>query len=297
MTDPRVPLVVVSGYLGAGKTTLINRLLTEEHGLRLLVLVNDFGAINIDAGLIADAGGDTIALSNGCVCCTMGADLFMALGDALDRHPRPDALVVEASGIADPGRIAEVARSEPDLAYSGIVTVVDPDMFPALARDDMIGPQVRQQVETADLVFVRSAGGSGSESSGLIADLTRAPIMEVGGDKELAPLLFGLEPASVAALSGQSHPAYVVWHASSGTVASRAALDLGLAERPHGLFRLKGTVECRDGTIWEVQVVGPRAVVKRARGGGPTTLVGLGPAASIRHQQIAEWWELVTQED
>ncbi|MFT7136469.1 MAG: G3E family GTPase, partial [Akkermansiaceae bacterium] len=74
---PRLPLTVISGYLGAGKTTLINRLLAEDHGLKLMVMVNDFGAINIDAELIAEAGEDTMTLTNGCVCCTMGNDLFM----------------------------------------------------------------------------------------------------------------------------------------------------------------------------------------------------------------------------
>ncbi|MDG1421802.1 MAG: GTP-binding protein, partial [Tateyamaria sp.] len=86
------PLTVIGGYLGAGKTTLINRLLAENHGLRLLVLVNDFGAINIDASLIETAEDDMIALSNGCVCCTMGADLFLAIGDILDRDQLPDHL-------------------------------------------------------------------------------------------------------------------------------------------------------------------------------------------------------------
>ena len=116
---PRLPLTVVSGYLGAGKTSLINRLLSEEHGLRLLVMVNDFGAINIDADLLAEAGEDTMTLTNGCVCCTMGADLYMAIGDVLDRDTRPDHLVIEASGIADPARIAQVAMAQPDLVYGG----------------------------------------------------------------------------------------------------------------------------------------------------------------------------------
>ena len=86
---PRLPLTVIGGYLGAGKTTLLNRLLSEPHGQKIMVMVNDFGAINIDAALIERADGDTLSLTNGCVCCTMGNDLFMALGDALDRAVKP----------------------------------------------------------------------------------------------------------------------------------------------------------------------------------------------------------------
>ena len=70
MSLPRLPLTVVGGYLGAGKTTLINRLLREDHGQRVLVMVNDFGAINIDADLLVSADGDTMTLTNGCVCCS-----------------------------------------------------------------------------------------------------------------------------------------------------------------------------------------------------------------------------------
>ena len=78
-----LPLTVIGGYLGAGKTTLINRVLAGDHGLRLMVMVNDFGAINIDAELLASATEDRMELTNGCVCCTMGADLFLAIGDVL----------------------------------------------------------------------------------------------------------------------------------------------------------------------------------------------------------------------
>ena len=106
-----LPMSVISGYLGAGKTTFINQLLAGDHGLSLMVLVNDFGAVNIDAALLASKDDDTIALTNGCVCCTMGSDLYLALGDALDRRPRPDHLIVEASGVADPARIANAAQA------------------------------------------------------------------------------------------------------------------------------------------------------------------------------------------
>ena len=104
----RLPVTVVGGYLGAGKTTLLNRLLADTQGRRLAVLVNDFGAVNIDAGLIANRDGETISLVNGCVCCSIGDNLGMTLYDLAERPDGPEHIVIEASGVADPARIAMV---------------------------------------------------------------------------------------------------------------------------------------------------------------------------------------------
>ena len=105
----RLPFTVIGGFLGAGKTTLLNHWLRHADGQRLAVLVNDFGALNIDAGLIKAHSGDTIALTNGCVCCQIGDDLSMALIGVLQQRERFDAVVVEASGVSDPWRIAQLA--------------------------------------------------------------------------------------------------------------------------------------------------------------------------------------------
>ena len=117
MTENNTPLpvTIISGYLGSGKTTLVNHLLRHSDGRRIVVLVNDFGELPIDADLIISADGDTINLANGCACCSMGGDLFNALVDVLDRSPPPQYLLIEASGVADPARIANIARAEPDL--------------------------------------------------------------------------------------------------------------------------------------------------------------------------------------
>ena len=149
-----IPVTVIGGYLGSGKTTLINALLRGGHDRRLAVLVNDFGAIDIDARLILDHDGDTISLANGCVCCTI-AD---ALGDALDKvltmRPPPDHIVIEASGVANPARIGMYGQGWPGLRLDGIVVVADGESVQMRSEDKFVGATVRQQVAAADLLIL-----------------------------------------------------------------------------------------------------------------------------------------------
>ena len=99
--DP-IPVTLLTGFLGAGKTTLLNRILNGQHGLRVGVLVNDFGAINIDAELIEGVEENTIHLTNGCVCCEIRDDLVRSLEQLLERADTIDYVILEASGVADP---------------------------------------------------------------------------------------------------------------------------------------------------------------------------------------------------
>lgn len=282
-----LPATIISGYLGAGKTTLINRLLAEDHGLRLMVIVNDFGAINIDAALIDSEGDGTIALTNGCVCCTMDSDLFMALDAVLARDPRPDHLVIETSGIADPAAIANAVISEPDLAYGGIVTLVDADNIDILLADPLIAPQVSQQIATADLVLLNKTD---TADPALIDRLTtlgaRSPAL-IDRQAPLAELLFDVLPLP-RGRSVAPHPAYASWQHESDRVLDRAVLGEMLAARPEGLYRLKGFIRTDDGG-YEVHVVG-KHVHARRRQTDRTSLVALGPADRITRDQIEDWW-------
>ena len=154
MSRKRLPLSVIGGFLGAGKTTLLNHWLRQAGGQRLAVLVNDFGALNIDAGLIESTAADTIALTNGCVCCQIGDDLTMALIRVLDSAAAFDAVVIEASGVSDPWRIAQMGRADPGLSLDGVIVLVDAVAAMAQARDPLLADTLERQLKAADLIVV-----------------------------------------------------------------------------------------------------------------------------------------------
>ncbi len=158
-TMPSVPVTLLAGYLGSGKTTLVNRLLSHTDR-RLAVLVNDVGRINIDASLIARHNGDTIELTNGCVCCSVVdglAEAFLNLSDSMARTPSDepgfDQVVIELSGVAEPDRVRGWANS-PGFHLDGVVTVVDAERFAALDTDRWVADTVQRQVTGADLLVL-----------------------------------------------------------------------------------------------------------------------------------------------
>lgn len=137
-SPPRVPVTILTGFLGAGKTSLLNHILTSGHGKRIAVVVNDFGAINIDASLIENRDGDVVSLQNGCICCSLGDGLQVAAAQLVRRQPPPEHIVIETSGVSDPVEVAR-AFADPELQpyapLEGIVTVVDAELAPTLDGD------------------------------------------------------------------------------------------------------------------------------------------------------------------
>jgi cobalamin biosynthesis protein CobW len=154
-----IPVILVTGFLGAGKTTLINHLLTANGGRRLAAVVNDFGAINIDADLIAEQADGVVSLANGCICCSLQGDLLRTLSNLLRRTPPPEGIVIETSGVSDP---AEIVRSllDPviwrDAALETVIAVADARALsddPALLDDALC----RSQIASADIVALNKA--------------------------------------------------------------------------------------------------------------------------------------------
>jgi len=103
----RIPVTVLTGYLGAGKTTLLNRILSEQHGQRYAVIVNEFGEIGIDNELIVNTDEELFEMNNGCICCTVRGDLIRTLHGLLARPGGFDAIVIETTGLADPGPVVQ----------------------------------------------------------------------------------------------------------------------------------------------------------------------------------------------
>ena len=172
MTLP-VPILLVTGFLGAGKTTVVNHLLAHAEGRRIAAVVNDFGAINIDAELIAGASEGVVSLSNGCICCSLEGDLLRTIATLLRRDPRPEFIVIETSGIADP---ADIVRNLMDpliwreAPLETVLCVVDATTDADKLNDALL----RSQLRAADVVALSNVDRADAAACAQLRDVIRA---------------------------------------------------------------------------------------------------------------------------
>jgi G3E family GTPase len=249
-----IPVTVIGGFLGAGKTTFLNQLLRTGNA-RYAVLVNDFGAVNIDADLIASHDGATMTLTNGCVCCSIGGDFIETLSKVLDQKTPFDHIIIEASGVGDPWRIAEIALVEPGLRLSAVVVIADASRIESLLADPRVGDTVRNQFERCDMVLLSKTDLTGRATidaariaicglrDGLrIVEISDQAIPDISVLSRQRPA--GRFRADAALAGGASHEReFQRWFYQRQGSFVRARLEQVLLELPPQLLRLKGS--CR----------------------------------------------------
>lgn len=308
-----VPLTILTGFLGAGKTTLLNRILTGNHGLRVGVLVNDFGAINIDAELVVGVDSNTISLANGCVCCQIRDDLVTAVDALLAREEAVEYIILEASGVADPAGIFATfndADCRERIRLDSVICVIDADQVFAHPEYPALLDLKLRQVGFADMAILNKIGLAGPEQvqkvrSWLDDHFNRLRIVETDHCVVPYEILLGVgrfDPATAgtaqALLCEDAHcrdadhahghaGVFSSWCYESDRPLELAALRESFRRLPGSVYRAKGVIYSADAPDRRavLQLVGRRLdiSIEDAWGMRPrrTQLVAIGAAGKM----------------
>lgn len=311
VSDPNtpIPITILSGFLGAGKTSLLNHILHGNHGLRIGVLVNDFGEINIDAELVAGVSGNSVSLSNGCVCCSIRDDLVESTLQLVQGPNRPEYLILETSGVADPVSVS-LTFVESELKslidVDSILTVVDAENIRSL--DDEYEELAEDQISMADIVILNKVDLADQVTlddlkSWIHAIVPNARLIETTHGKVPLELILGIgqfEPERVLgktssdihvhAESGHDHHqqdhdghhndhhhdhtlVFSTWSYSSNKPHSYKALRQAVESLPSTIYRVKGIVFLNESPDRRgvIQLVGKRTRVSVSESWGDKT--------------------------
>ena len=265
------PITLVGGYLGAGKTTLINRLLTQpELPSGTAILVNDFGDINIDESLIRSESdnGNIIGLSNGCICCSISDDLSQAL-DQLNALPIAQ-VILETSGVAEPARVWQHCHY-PGFSPKATVVVVDAVNFHQRSQDKYVGQLVTAQTAQADLLVV-----SKTELNSHFQLDSLTPLM-TSRDTKLIETILGWQREGTSGAFESRIPLLPTFSAQTWyqeNAVSRESIEASLTALGSSVQRVKGWIETESG-IMQVDKVGADLSIKRLEYNTKPSILGL----------------------
>ncbi|MEB3306360.1 MAG: GTP-binding protein [Cyanobacteriota bacterium] len=307
MSTTTLPFTVLGGYLGAGKTTLLNHLLAHAGGLRIAVLVNDFGSLNIDAALVRAHAGDTIELANGCLCCSLVSGFAEVLSQVKARAAEFDHVVIEASGVAEPLRVAQMAQSF-GFPIDALLVVVDGEQIERQAADKYVGDVVQRQLRQADLLLINKLDLISQAQRAALPGCLEAlapgvPRLEmVRGQVPLALVLGCHHRASLPSPLSDAWPGsstdawngerFETWTLSCDRPLSREVLERFARGLPEGVARAKGFVVLAEapGKPLLFQLVGQRWCLEPLQAGSAMpcshlVVIGLRGAATAEGLQ------------
>jgi len=316
-----VPITILTGFLGAGKTTLLNRILTGNHGLRVGVLVNDFGAINIDAELVVGVDGNMMSLANGCVCCQIRDDLIESVVALLARPEGIEYVLLEASGVADPAGIC-VTFTDPNLRdrirLDSVICVLDADQVFAHPEYPPLMELKLRQVGFADMLILNKADLAGPEQvakvrAWLDKHFNRLRIVETNYCEVPNEILLGVGRFDPACAAHDAHAAehhctdpdchddshahhhhahdhskvFSTWSYDTDQPLALETLREAMRKLPGTIYRVKGVVHTIDAPQRRavLQVVGRRTDISLQDDWGTrvprTRIVAIGAAGGI----------------
>ena len=285
-------VTVIGGYLGAGKTTLVNYLLRNANGLRLAVLVNEFGELAIDRDLIEAEEEGLISISGGCVCCSFGGDLIAALRNLSQMQPRPQHILIESSGVAKPSAIFDSVALLDGFSADGVVVLSDAETVQENANDKYMGDTVLAQITQADILLLNKCDlvdpQDIAETANWLARQNPNARLVKTKHSVAAP-----EVVLESFLGRQkiTEPHHHLDQMTSMNLIPTTSLDAmnlakTLAEGEFGLVRAKGFVTDISGDKMLIQIVGRRWAIKAADPKLKDGLVCLGMKEQMRPSQL-----------
>ncbi|MCV6625632.1 MAG: GTP-binding protein [Cellvibrionaceae bacterium] len=298
----KIAASLICGFLGAGKTSLLNYILNSSADLSdTVVMVNDFGAINVDAELLISAEQKTIALSNGCLCCSVEDDLIGQLLLLSQSKPRPKRLLIETSGIADPNRVLHCfnyPQLQPHYYIDAVLTLVDIEQFNDLERDSR--QLAEAQLCAADILVLNKIDLIGAEQIEDFLGQWRFPssrVIQTQWGRVAAELIFDLGHDPSKDKPQQRAPAFSRGHWQRPGPIEGAKLQQALSQLPAEVYRVKGWVQLhgREGEALVLQQVGQRLQIlsdhsPQAAPGRGNQLVFIG-AEGVDMPQLLERFE------